>query len=214
MLKQHQIVKKLSATKVLFNCSECNSVTEKDYYSAIKSNIGGKCLSCANELNNMKVLDSIRLNKLLNYDKSTGSLTHRTHLYSRNLGEDATYLHSQGYRAISIGKKDYLAHRIIWFMETGVMPEQIDHIDHNRSNNSWTNLREVSSRENQLNMSKKKNNTSKHTGIRVLPSGKFCAYIMVNKKQISLGSYDDIDDAVFARKQAEIKYGFHVNHGI
>ena len=37
---------------------------------------------------------------------------------------------------------------------------------------------------------------------------------MVNRKQISLGTYTTKEEAVFARKQAEIKYGFHVNHGI
>ena len=65
-----------------------------------------------------------------------------------------------------------------------------------------------------MNMSKKRNNTSGHTGVRVLPSGKYYAYIMVNRKQIPLGSYDLLDVAIKARKDAEIKYGFHVNHGI
>jgi hypothetical protein len=42
---------------------------------------------------------------------------------------------------------------------------------------------------------------------------KYRAYIMVNRKQIHLGVYEDINDAIAARKQANIDYGFHANHG-
>jgi len=59
----------------------------------------------------------------------------------------------------------------------------------------------------------RKNNSSGVQGVRILPSGKFCAYIMVNRKQISLGSYETIEEAATARKDAEALYGFHENHG-
>lgn len=65
-----------------------------------------------------------------------------------------------------------------------------------------------------MNMGQKRSNTSGVTGVRVLPSGKYHAYITVQKKQIALGSYEDIEDATAARKAAEAQYGFHVNHGI
>ena len=89
---------------------------------------------------------------------------------------------------------------------------QVDHIDHNRSNNVWLNLRNVASRDNQMNMT---NRVSKlgNQGVRQLKSGKYHAYIMANRKQLTLGSYEELSDAVKARKEAELKYGFHVNHG-
>jgi hypothetical protein len=40
------------------------------------------------------------------------------------------------------------------------------------------------------------------------------ASITVNRKQIALGCFDSFDDAVSARKAAQIKYGFHENHGV
>ena len=68
-------------------------------------------------------------------------------------------------------------------------------------------------RDNQLNMRIRKNNSSGVQGIRILPSGKFCAYITVRRKQISLGSYNTIEEAAKARRDAEALYGFHENHG-
>ena len=98
-------------------------------------------------------------------------------------------------------------------MVTGEWPTQVDHENHNRMDNKWGNLRDVISQQNQMNMGKRKNNSSGVQGVRVLPSGKFCAYIMVNRKQLSLGSYDDLEDAISARKSAEKVHGFHENHG-
>jgi hypothetical protein len=46
-----------------------------------------------------------------------------------------------------------------------------------------------------------------------MPSGKYWSYIMIQRKQISLGSHEKIEDAIAARKQAEVVYGFHPNHG-
>jgi hypothetical protein len=39
------------------------------------------------------------------------------------------------------------------------------------------------------------------------------ATIKVNNKDVYLGYYLDIADAVSVRKQAEIEYGYHPNHG-
>ena len=64
-----------------------------------------------------------------------------------------------------------------------------------------------------MNMRIRKNNSTGVQGVRALSSGKFHAYIMVNRKQISLGSYENIGDATEARKNAEVLYGFHPNHG-
>lgn len=195
-------------------CARCNDEYITGLYDARKSRIGHLCKSCTHIIINLKQFTQQDLNYVFMYDKNTGNLYHRLDTFKASEGSIATYPHSQGYLSVCIGGKQYLAHRIIWFMETGRWPEQIDHKDHNRSNNKWLNLREVSSRENQMNMSKKRSNTSGHTGVRQLPSGKYNAYIMVNRKQTPLGTYYLLDEAIKARKDAEIMYGFHVNHGI
>ena len=36
---------------------------------------------------------------------------------------------------------------------------------------------------------------------------------MVNRKSINLGIFDNIEEAAAAREEANMKYGFHPNHG-
>jgi hypothetical protein len=62
-------------------------------------------------------------------------------------------------------------------------------------------------------MSLKCNNSSGVNGVRILPSGKFNSHIMVQGKQISLGTYNTLEEAASARKQADQLYDFHPNHG-
>lgn len=214
MLQTWQIKMKLTKFKVLCECAQCHSDFEVGLYDAKKSRIGHLCKKCTHRIVNLREFTQTSLLNLYEYTPVSGELRHKLDTIKGAKGDLATYLHSQGYLSVSIGGKDYLAHRIIWLMQIGVWPDQVDHLDHDRSNNRWSNLREVSSRLNQLNMSQKKSNTSGVTGVRVLPSGKYHAYIMVNRKQIALGSYDNIDDAKAARQAAEAKYGFHANHGI
>ena len=91
---------------------------------------------------------------------------------------------------------------------------QIDHLDHDRSNNRIENLRLVTHKENGRNISKKKNNTSGITGVRWNKARqKWVAQISINKKGIYLGLYNNLLDAVAARKRAEKFYGFYENNG-
>ena len=214
MLQDTQILEKISKFKVKCKCLQCSNIYITNLYDAKKSRIGHLCKNCTHIIINALNFTREDLLKIFYYDKISGNIYHKLDTLRSSKGDIATYPHSQGYQSIFIGGKEYLAHRVIWFMETGNWPEEIDHEDHNRSNNSWLNLRETTSRGNQLNMSKKRNNSSGHTGVRLLPSGKYHAYIMVNRKQIPLGSYVSIDEAISARKKAEIEYGFHKNHGI
>jgi hypothetical protein len=39
------------------------------------------------------------------------------------------------------------------------------------------------------------------------------AYITVDYKRIHLGRFKNIEDAILARKEAEVAYKFHKNHG-
>lgn len=51
-----------------------------------------------------------------------------------------------------------------------------------------------------------KNSTSGIPGVSQMKNGRYRAYIMVDRKQISLGFYDKIEDAAAARKAGEEKY--------
>jgi len=214
MLQDHQIQMKLSSHKARCTCSQCSSVYETNIYDARKSPVGHLCKKCKRRIIDLVNPTQTDLLEIFEYDPLSGDLRHRLDTLRGRQGDLATYKHGQGYLSVSVGGKELLAHRVIWFMKTGCWPLQVDHIDHDRTNNRWSNLREVLPRENQTNMSQKRSNTSGVTGVRMLPSGKYSAYIMGNRKQISLGSCDDLDDAKAARKAAEARYGFHANHGV
>lgn len=122
-----------------------------------------------------------------------------------------------GYVIGRFNEKTIRAHRVIWEIFNGEIPDgmQIDHVNHIRHDNRIENLRLVSNQENSKNNSMKKNNTSGVTGVCWnSQKGKWMARIKVDYKDIHLGLYSDISDAVKARKRAENNYGFHKNHGI
>lgn len=119
-----------------------------------------------------------------------------------------------GYMRVTINGESYYAHRICWKLFYDREPDQIDHIDGDGSNNKITSLREADQKENMRNRCLNKNNTSGVTGVSLgVNPKKWVAQIRVNKKQIHLGSFDNKEEAVKARKEAEIEYGYHENHG-
>ena len=131
-------------------------------------------------------------------------------------GKEAfTAPHNQGYRTGTLMKQVYLAHRVIWALMTGEWPtDEIDHINHDRSDNRWENLRQVTRHVNKKNVSKQRNNTSGVPGVVWDKSeGKWQARIQENRVLHILGRYDSIEEAVKVRKQAERDRNFHINHG-
>ena len=110
--------------------------------------------------------------------------------------------------------KSFSLHRLAWLYENGILPEFIDHLNHNRSDNRILNLRSVTRQDNNMNQTLSKHNTSGVMGVSWHKrQQKWCAGIKVKYKKIYLGSFDDKNDAILARKEAELKYGFHDNHG-
>lgn len=83
----------------------------------------------------------------------------------------------------------------------------IDHVNGDPSDNRLCNLREATKSQNMMNVGKIKSNTSGVRGVGWSKiSQKWRAYICVNKRNIHLGLFDDIEDAKAARFKAVIKY--------
>jgi hypothetical protein len=130
-------------------------------------------------------------------------------------GMIAGYKTKTGYTNIIFNRKSYKAHRIAWVLYYGDISDmQIDHINHNRSDNRLCNLRCVTQQENKKNKSLQKRNKSGHTGVYWSQiKNKWYAVIGVSGKQICLGHFVNKNDAVTARELAEERYLFHKNHG-
>ena len=120
-----------------------------------------------------------------------------------------------GYLRAGYKSKGYYVHRIAWLWMTGTWPDgDTDHINHKKDDNRWSNLREVTHRVNHQNMKRHSDNTTGVTGVRWSKRrGKWESYIQAEEKYVGLYYGDDFFDAVAARKSAEIRYGFHPNHG-
>lgn len=112
-------------------------------------------------------------------------------------------------------RKIYLAHRIIWLHYYGCLPKnQIDHINHNTTDNRIINLREVTHSENNRNRTLQSNNKVGYNGVCYDKNrNRYMAHITINNVTKDLGRYATLEEAVEARRVANIKYNFHANHG-
>ena len=169
------------------------------------------------------------LHNLLTYDPDTGALVWkpRTVAMCVSLGWCRWFnarfankpafsaVNSRGYLTGKLFGATISSHRVIWAMQTGQWPpDAIDHINGNRTDNRWGNLRVVTGQENQRNRKTGETNKSGVTGVSWdQKNAKWTAGIGVNGKTIRLGQFSNFDAAVAARKAAEIHYNFHANHG-
>jgi hypothetical protein len=114
-----------------------------------------------------------RLNSLFHYDENAGILfwkerpvelfinQHSCDVWnSRQAGKPAGNVNQYGYLRITLDKRSYFAHRIIWKMKTDEEPVHIDHRDTNKLNNKFENLRVAEPYQNSLNMAGHKDSTS------------------------------------------------------
>lgn len=159
------------------------------------------------------------LKKLFHYDKKTGLFTRiSAGIYQKYLIGNVSKCLCDGYVIIGINKKLYKAHRLAVLYVDGYLPEypafEIDHINHIRDDNRWDNIRVISKGENCKNIKLLTNNTSGFTGVRWNKKEKrWKVSVTHNSSFIHLGYFDDKQEAINARKEANKKFGFHANHG-
>ncbi len=172
--------------------------------------------------------DYDEFNERLDYDENTGVLTWRSveevcrnsrRFNKKFAGKVAGGPDDRGYLKFSLktkrGEGKFYCHRVAWLLHYGEWPNGfIDHIDGNTSNNRLANLRVTNTAGNARNSSRSVHNTSGYTGVSWDTSrDKWFVSIGVNYRTIPLGRFDNLEDAVEARKKAEKHYGFHENHG-
>lgn len=83
----------------------------------------------------------------------------------------------------------------------------VDHIDLDTLNNTRENLRATDRKINRYNSRISRNNTSGVTGVKLVESGKWQAYIYIDNKCKNLGVYVNKEDAIDARKREEERLG-------
>lgn len=166
-----------------------------------------------------------RLREVLTYDEETGLFwwlfreggaamawwnQHHAYQVAGSVGR-------RGYRNISIDNVLFKAHRLVWLYVYGVWPsDQIDHINGDKDDNRLANLRVVTNAENCRNRSISTRNATGVVGVSPYAFGRtpqWVSRIRVAGKLIHLGYFGEFDEAVAARRAAEVDHGFHPNHG-
>jgi hypothetical protein len=181
----------------------------------------------------MKLTQAI-VRELLDYHPKTGSLIWRkrdrkwfssdfTHTMwnARYAGKPALNIPHGGDRGTGGGylhggifNKTYFAHRVAFLWMVGRWPDpEVGHENHNRADNRWSNLIEQTHLQNLHNQVLRSTNTSGFVGVFPTPSGTYRAHIVVNNRQIHLGTFRTFRKAAAARRTAEKRYGFSKGHG-
>jgi hypothetical protein len=163
-----------------------------------------------------------RLKELLSYNPQTGKLYWKPRkqpgFVNRLAGKEALAVPYRGYLHGRVDGEMLMAHRVIFKLAYNQEPEQIDHINHIRSDNRLANLREADTSINKQNSGKYRNNTSGAVGVvwdKVLKKWKAQIWTGGRKegKMIYIGLFDTVEDAAIARKVADKRFGYHPNHG-
>jgi hypothetical protein len=145
--------------------------------------------------NIIKNISVEKLKQYFIYDANTGLFTRIKKTNNKvKLGEIAGKNTKQKYIEIKIEYIKFQAHRLAWLYMTGKMPNKfIDHIDGNKHNNRFNNLREVTASQNSQNKrTAKKTNSTKFLGVGFCKKNKINPYrasITVNGKYFALGYY-------------------------
>lgn len=149
-------------------------------------------------------LSQSELSSQLIYNPETGVFTS---IHGNKVG----YLCKDGYIQITLADgSQRKAHRLAWLYMTGEFPNGIlDHIDGDRTNNKWDNLREVTYSQNAMNSRFRKNNTSGYKGVSFDKRyRKYEAYIWKQNKKTHLGYFNSPEDAHAAYvKASEVMHG-------
>ncbi len=125
------------------------------------------------------------------------------------------YLSSHGYpqtRLYKDGKGSTVRiHRLvaIAFVDNPEGKRCVGHIDSNRKNNNWENIRYATQAENNRNRSKRANATSIYYGVSwVAKSKKWKAQITINRTVVNLGSFiEEKEAAAVFNAAATERYG-------
>lgn len=152
-----------------------------------------------------------RLREILHYEPETGKLFWIQPRKGCSLYLEAgSWRNEQRYKRICIDGRGFSSHVIIWYYMTGKYPvREIDHINGNKLDNRWINLRQTDQQKNTWNRRRAKQYSSKYgTGVWITTEKRYAATIQGKY----LGNYNTKEEAAEAyAKAAERMYGEYTN---
>lgn len=153
-------------------------------------------------------LTAERLRSIIFYDPVTGKFSWLRS--KRNMaGDIAGCISLGGYIVIRVDGKLYRSCRLAWLYMHGLWPtSQIDHINLDRADDRWVNLREATNSQNSANKAKSSRNTTGLKGVSRLGGRKYdawCARVTKNGETHYLGTFTNPDAAHAAFVKASIE---------
>ena len=149
------------------------------------------------------------LRGVLSYNSSSGCLTwiSTKPRSSKKPGDVAGYVDGSGYLKVKVCGELLLAHRVSYALHIGSFPDgYIDHVNGDKIDNRFCNLRVVNCSHSQVNRAVFKNNTSGYRGVTWNEAAKsWSARCAVNGKRIHIGYFNDAKSASLAYESAAIK---------
>ena len=114
-------------------------------------------------------------------------------------------LKKNGYYYVSYKRKFTGLHRLIFLIHKGYLPEMVDHIDGDVTNNRIENLRAATRNQNGMNSKHYASNTS---GYRNVYKNKhsFTVRLKIDGKLKNFGNYEDIEFADLVAEEARAKF--------
>jgi len=166
----------------------------------------------------MEKITLSELKERYTYNPTTGVFTLNYYFRGMQPGTTAGSYNSHGYLEVSINKKRELIHRLAFLWMTGDYPKepyQVDHINGNRSDNSWSNLRLATKEENTRNRKVLSNHSTGVKGVtKRSDRNKFRAGIKEGNYFKHLGDFDTIEEAtIVVKNYRENLHGDFANHG-
>lgn len=160
----------------------------------------------------MREINQELLKELFDY-REDGAMINRIRRRGNKLGAVAGAL-AANYNHITLFKKTYLAHRIVFLWHHGWLPPQVDHINGNKRDNRIENLRAADASTNAMN---RRAQSRAKTGVKNVGmdrNGRFRVQVSVGGTTHHLGSFESLALASLVAAEARAKHhGEFANHG-
>lgn len=146
----------------------------------------------------MNILTQEIVKSKVSYNPDTGEFSRIAYVRNQMKGNSKVgFIDPLGYYYTKLNNIKIGLHRLAFLYMEGYLPDMVDHIDGNPSNNKWDNLRVCTATQNQYNTKINSNNTTGVKGVsyRKGHAKPYVARITVNKVRLNIGKYETLKEA-------------------